>query len=59
MGITGIAKRGDMGAYEFASLQRAATAGAYSMASELGLPQPKNITTVKPSGTLSKIMDTT
>jgi ribonucleoside-triphosphate reductase len=29
------------------------------MADELGLPRPKNITTVKPSGTLSKIMDTT
>jgi len=59
VGITGIAKRGDMGAYDFASLRRSATAGAYSMADELGLPRPKNITTVKPSGTLSKIMDTT
>jgi ribonucleoside-triphosphate reductase len=29
------------------------------MADELGTPRPKNITTVKPSGTLSKIMDTT
>jgi len=29
------------------------------MADELGLPHPKNVTTVKPSGTLSKIMDTT
>jgi ribonucleoside-triphosphate reductase len=29
------------------------------MADELGLPRPKNITCVKPSGTLSKIMDTT
>ena len=29
------------------------------MADELGLAKPKNITTVKPSGTLSKIMDTT
>jgi ribonucleoside-triphosphate reductase len=29
------------------------------MADELGLPRPKNITMVKPSGTLSKIMDTT
>lgn len=59
VGITGIAKRGDMSAYDFASLRRSATAGAYSMADELGLPRPKNITTVKPSGTLSKIMDTT
>lgn len=59
VGITGIAQRGDMSAYDFASLQRSATNGAYSMADELGLPRPKNITTVKPSGTLSKIMDTT
>jgi adenosylcobalamin-dependent ribonucleoside-triphosphate reductase len=29
------------------------------MADELGTPHPKNVTTVKPSGTLSKIMDTT
>jgi len=29
------------------------------MAHELGLPHPKAVTTVKPSGTLSKIMDTT
>ena len=29
------------------------------MADELGLPHPKAVTTVKPSGTLSKIMDTT
>jgi ribonucleoside-triphosphate reductase len=29
------------------------------MADELGLPQPKLVCTVKPSGTLSKIMDTT
>lgn len=31
--------------------------GAYSMADELGLPRPKAVTTVKPSGTMSKIMD--
>lgn len=33
--------------------------GASSMADELGLPRPKAVTTIKPSGTLSKIMDTT
>lgn len=33
--------------------------GANSMADELGLPRAKAVTTVKPSGTLSKIMDTT
>jgi adenosylcobalamin-dependent ribonucleoside-triphosphate reductase len=45
--------------YDFQVIQRMAIAGAYSMATELKLPLPKNITTVKPSGTLSKIMDTT
>lgn len=59
VGLTGIVTRPDLGAYDYATLQRVATSGAYSMADELGLPRPKNITTVKPSGTLSKIMDTT
>lgn len=59
VGITGIAKRPDMGSYDYEYLKRTATGAAISMADELGLPRPKNITTVKPSGTLSKIMDTT
>ena len=29
------------------------------MADELGMKRPKNVTCVKPSGTLSKIMDAT
>jgi ribonucleoside-triphosphate reductase len=29
------------------------------MADELGTPHPKNVTTIKPSGTLSKVMDCT
>ena len=37
----------------------AAQSGADSMAEDLGTPKSKNITTVKPSGTLSKLMDTT
>ena len=37
------------------------TAGiaSYNMADELGLPRSKAITTIKPEGTLSKLMDTT
>ncbi len=58
VGLTGIAKRPDMGAYDYEYLKRTATAAAISMADELDLPHPKNITCVKPSGTLSKIMDT-
>ena len=59
VGLTGIAKRPDISGYDYEYLKRTATASAISMAQELGLPYPKNITCVKPSGTLSKIMDTT
>lgn len=59
VGLTGIVRRPDLKPYDYAELQRAATSGAYSMADELGLPRPKNVTTIKPSGTLSKVMDTT
>lgn len=59
VGLTGIVKRPDISPYDFAYLSRTAVSGAVSMAESLGLPYPKNITTVKPSGTLSKIMDTT
>lgn len=46
VGLTGIVRRPDMSPYEYQELQRTATAGAYSMADELGLPRPKNVTTV-------------
>lgn len=59
VGLTGIAKRPDIGGYDYEYLKRTATSAAIGMADELGLPHPKNITCVKPSGTLSKIMDTT
>lgn len=59
VGLTGVVKRPDLKPYDLQELQRTAVAGAYSMADELGTPRPKNVTTVKPSGTLSKIMDTT
>lgn len=59
VGLTGIVRRPDLGPYDYTELQRTATSGAYSMADELGTPRPKNVTTIKPSGTLSKIMDTT
>ena len=59
VGLTGIAMRPDMGSYDYEYLKRTATAAAVGMAQELGLPAPKNVTCIKPSGTLSKIMDTT
>lgn len=59
VGLTGIAKRPDLKGYDYEYLKRTATAAATNMADELDLPHPKNITCIKPSGTLSKIMDTT
>ncbi|WMM95643.1 ribonucleotide reductase [Roseobacter phage CRP-361] len=40
-------------------LRASARNGANDIADELGLPRPKLVSTVKPSGTLSKIMSTT
>lgn len=44
--------------FELRVLKRMADFGAYSMAVELGTTLPANITTVKPSGTVSKVMGT-
>lgn len=59
VGLTGIAMRPDVGSYDYEYLKRTATSAAVGMSQELGLPAPKNVTCIKPSGTLSKIMDTT
>lgn len=59
VGLTGIARRDDISYYDYTTMERSAVYGAYSMADELGMQRPKNVTTVKPSGTLSKIMGTT
>ena len=60
VGITGIV------AWEFLKeepryevLRKHAHEGVHSIADELGLPRSKLVTTVKPSGSLSKIMSTT
>jgi len=60
VGITGVAEwdRAD-DPLAWANLKEVARNAAFGMADELGLPRPKAVTTVKPSGTLSKIMDTT
>lgn len=57
VGVTGIAGRDDMTDYEWKNLKYGAVVGARNMAAELQLEWPKNVTTVKPSGTLGKIMD--
>lgn len=58
VGLTGVV-RSDLTPNGYIQLNRVATHAAYGMADELGLPRPKNVTTVKPSGTISKVMDTT
>ena len=60
VGVTGVAewKYGN-NPMSWATLKSVVKDAAYGMADELGLPRPKAVTTVKPSGTLSKIMDTT
>jgi len=60
VGLTGIVRWEHVNeADQFRILRYHAQTGSYSMADELGLPRAKAVTTVKPSGTLSKIMDTT
>lgn len=56
--LTGLV-RANYTAYQYKCLRNAAITGAYAMAAELGTQRPKNITTIKPGGTTSKIMDTT
>lgn len=58
VGLTGIRARGDLTAYDFKRMRNITVSAAYSMANELNSPLPKNVTCVKPSGTLSKIMGT-
>lgn len=57
--VTGVARRPDLTSHDWAQLRTAAHVGAWGMADELGTPRPKNVTCVKPSGTLGKVMDTT
>lgn len=57
--LTGIAQAPWLTDYQIHQLRNVAISGAYSMAEELGLPKPKLVTTLKPEGTGSKIMDVT
>lgn len=59
VGVTGIVQREDLSEFDWKSFKYSAVTAARMMAKELNLQHPKNVTTVKPSGTVSKIMDTT
>jgi len=58
VGLTGIRARPDLTAYDYKRMRNITVSAAYSIANELNSPLPKNVTCVKPSGTLSKIMGT-
>jgi len=58
VGLTGIRARQDLSSYDFKRMRNITVSAAYSMANELNAPLPKNVTCIKPSGTLSKIMGT-
>ncbi len=58
VGLTGIRARPDLTRYDFKRMRNITVSAAYSMANELNAPLPKNVTCVKPSGTVSKIMGT-
>lgn len=58
VGLTGVRSRKDISAYDFKRMRNITVSAAYTMANELDSPLPKNVTCIKPSGTLSKIMGT-
>lgn len=58
VGLTGIRARSDLTSYDYKRMRNITVSAAYSMANELNSPLPKNVTCIKPSGTLSKIMGT-
>lgn len=58
VGLTGVRARPDLTAYDYKRMRNIAVSAAYSMANELNAPLPKNVTCIKPSGTVSKIMGT-
>ena len=59
VGLTGIVQRDDMTPDTLQIMRAQARHGAFSMADELGMTRPAAVTTIKPSGTLSKVMDCT
>ncbi len=58
VGLTGVRARPDLTAYDYKRMRNITVSAAYSMANELNTPLPKNVTCIKPSGTVSKIMGT-
>ena len=59
VGLTGIVQCDDLTPDTLQIMKAQARHGAFSMADDLGMTRPAAVTTVKPSGTLSKVMDCT
>jgi ribonucleoside-triphosphate reductase (formate) len=58
VGLTGVRARPDLKPYDLIRMRNITVSAAYGMANELNSPLPKNVTCIKPSGTMSKIMGT-
>ncbi len=56
--LTGIRARKDLTDYDFKRMRNSAVNAAFGMAEELNMPCPKNVTCIKPSRNLSRIMGT-
>lgn len=56
--LSGVVRRPDFTPYDYRQLRNTAIASAYAMADELNSERPKNVTTIKPSGTIAKCYDT-
>lgn len=56
--LTGVRARQDLMAYDFKRMRNITVSASFGMASELNTPLPKNVTCIKPSCTLTKIMGT-
>lgn len=61
--LCGVSLMGVVGAnlspYEYTRIERTVTAAGYAMAKELGTGYPKQLTTMKPEGTISKCYEST
>lgn len=61
--LCGVSLMGVVGAnlspYEYTRIERTVTTAGYGMAKELGTGYPKQLTTMKPEGTISKCYDST
>jgi adenosylcobalamin-dependent ribonucleoside-triphosphate reductase len=59
VGVCGVVQSEDLTDYQIRRMRDSAVMGACSMADELGLPRPKAVTTIKPGGTIPKVMGCT